>query len=55
MGASLLTSLYLIRKDPALLKRRLRGGTDCRKGGDAESHHGLRLNGIHRTIGRASF
>ena len=30
-GASLLTSLYLIRKDPALLKRRMRGGPTAEK------------------------
>ena len=33
MGASLLTSLYLIRKDPALLNRRLRGGPTAEKEG----------------------
>src|SRR5262249_43462176 len=31
MGASLLTSLYLIRKDPALLERRMRGGPMAEK------------------------
>jgi protein-S-isoprenylcysteine O-methyltransferase Ste14 len=30
-GASLLTTLYLIKKDPALLKRRLRGGPIAEK------------------------
>jgi protein-S-isoprenylcysteine O-methyltransferase Ste14 len=30
-GASLLISLYLLRKDPALLKRRLRGGPTAEK------------------------
>jgi protein-S-isoprenylcysteine O-methyltransferase Ste14 len=30
-GASLLISLYLIRKDPALLKRRMRGGPTAEK------------------------
>jgi protein-S-isoprenylcysteine O-methyltransferase Ste14 len=30
-GASLLTSLYLIRKDPALLRRRMRGGPTAEK------------------------
>jgi protein-S-isoprenylcysteine O-methyltransferase Ste14 len=30
-GASLLTSLYLIKKDPALLKRRMRGGPTAEK------------------------
>src|SRR5580693_7359556 len=30
-GASLLTSLYLIRKDPALLMRRMRGGPTAEK------------------------
>src|SRR5215470_7921038 len=30
-GASLLISLYLIKKDPALLKRRLRGGPTAEK------------------------
>jgi protein-S-isoprenylcysteine O-methyltransferase Ste14 len=31
MGASLLTSLYLVRKDPALLQRRMRGGPMAEK------------------------
>jgi len=31
IGASVLTSLYLIKKDPALLKRRLRGGPAAEK------------------------
>lgn len=30
-GASLLTTLYLMRKDPALLKRRMRGGPTAEK------------------------
>ena len=31
MGASLLTTLYLMKKDPALLKRRMRGGPTAEK------------------------
>lgn len=31
LGASLLTTLYLIRKDPALLQRRMRGGPTAEK------------------------
>jgi len=31
IGASVLISLYLIKKDPALLKRRLRGGPAAEK------------------------
>src|SRR5215470_18937854 len=31
IGASLLTSLYLMRKDPALLQRRMRGGPMAEK------------------------
>ncbi len=31
MGASLLTTLYLMEKDPALLKRRMRGGPTAEK------------------------
>jgi len=31
MGASLLTTLYLMKKDPALLKRRMRGGPAAEK------------------------
>src|SRR5438128_1128716 len=31
MGASLLTTLYLMKKDPALLKRRMSGGPTAEK------------------------
>ena len=31
MGASLLTTLYLMKKDPALLNRRMRGGPTAEK------------------------
>ncbi len=31
MGASLLITLYLVKKDPALLKRRMRGGPTAEK------------------------
>src|SRR5512146_10907 len=33
MGASLLTTLYLMKKDPALLRRRMRGGPTAEKRG----------------------
>ena len=39
MGASALTTLYLVRKDRALLERRMSGGPTAEKRPVAEAHH----------------
>ena len=52
-GASLLTTLDLMRRDPALLERRMSGGPTAEKRPAQTTRHARRVGRIHRVARRA--
>ena len=47
-ASSLALTLYLMKADPALLQRRMRGGPAAEKEPVQKNHHDVRVAGIYR-------